>query len=286
MDLGAVPDLRRGAHAAWARPDRREGAQRADAPRCPPDRHPGAREPAVRRPRGPDLRGDAVAIADEEIGLLLARRGKRPVQLAPDFYDGLEVEDGVTLRWEELDGLGYRDVGTLPKRDGCPRRSKFAEQARTDRLIVSRSDVQGGAIRVCDRTTGKDPVILSSSVVSDASYLGIAVVGLSDTTLVLGSEGSDRYSGCTGTTVTVREALTGRVLRTASSGVCELFPPRAATPVLTPQGAAAWLVADRLIAIDGTTIRELDKGAITDLAPTADGVTWRSSGTVKSAPLA
>ncbi|CAA9489353.1 MAG: hypothetical protein AVDCRST_MAG85-1137 [uncultured Solirubrobacteraceae bacterium] len=264
--------------------------------------------------RGRGLRSDFpdVAIADDgslavglqEAWLRLARPGRRPKLLKEPYLLGLRVEDGTTLAWSTFYGedLRYLDLERPPLRDGCPMREAFDERVRTDRLIVSEAD---NAVRVCDRTSGRDPVVAGFDRSSEQSSLDVSVVGATGAVAVVGIEQYEKGLGCYSQAVRVFDVDAGRVTRQAGADRCGLLPspPRFGVPsprvptVLAPSGAPAWVVPpapysgsrdEHLAAVDGTTLRELDKGppgSITDLRPTADGIAWRSGGAERTATL-
>lgn len=238
----------------------------------------------------------SIAVGVQEAWLRLARPGGRPIPINEGFVGGLRFEDGVTLAWGTFYGKAARfvDLATPPLQDGCPARSAFREATRTERLTVSGT---GAAVRVCDRTTGLDPVVAAYDQSAEGNSTDVLAVGAAGPVAVVGVNENFKGQGCLRSSVLVFDATAGRVVREVKGGSCAWVPAAPGPLVVAPSGAPAWVATprsdgsekvDRLAAVDGETLRELDKGppgSITDLRPTADGVAWRSGGVEKSSTL-
>lgn len=205
--------------------------------------------------------------------------------------DTLAVEDGRTVRWRSADEFGYHDLRPWPAGE-CPQRSKFTDVRDVGDVIVSEAVYANrsfSVVRACLKSTGRDRVVVQTrNYAEDAT--GFIPFGSAGPLLALGRSDSSQY-GCNPLELSVLDVRSGRVLRkgtdgTSGYGDCGPTPAAGEPVVVGATGAVAWVHANVLYGLGADEkVAILDRGAITALRVTADGVAWTRDGVERSAAL-
>jgi hypothetical protein len=211
--------------------------------------------------------------------------GKPTRRLATYPAARLTIEDGRTLRWDE-GGIAYDFFDLRPA--PCPSRSRYTHYAQNDGVILTRglygAQEQLGTmvVRGCDRSTGRDRVILQNySEFGSESYLSL--VGIDRTWAVFLQSVVER-DGAGPTTLTVGDTLTGRtkVAYLYNGESAPKYPPPTAADgfAVTEGGVLAWMRQGVLYALVETyKIAVLDGGgAIAGVHAEGDAVVWTHDG--------
>ncbi len=233
--------------------------------------------------------------------VVIQQDGKRRVVDDGEVY-GLHIEDDATLVWEVQSGLRAEDLRPLGRPGRCPVRRRYRPLMATATLVVTRGfyhDLEQELQRVCVRRTGRDLVFARSDTSTPGFDLMEDVVATSGQRVVITNDFSNRYT-CPTRTLRVVNAVTRRVERTGDAG-CDRdgdgkvvpLPTRSDTFAFTGAGAVAFVTrgvngdvlgalpaSEQLVALDAGP-----PGSISDLLPTARGLSWLSSGERRTAQL-
>jgi hypothetical protein len=213
----------------------------------------------------------------------------------------LTVDETGTARWGPYDGPELRDVDPAPVRDGCPARAGFTALPAPGPVRLTRrtyrDEYATEVVRACLPGAGGD-VVVGTGYGLDSDMLAVTAVGTTTPFVVVRAAASDKYDGCSWTTLTVVDVRTAAVARQAElppgyapgdvrACTADLLAPRAEDPLaVTTAGAVAWLRDGVLRGIRADRrVVELDRGAVTDLTAAGQVVRWRRDGVDRSATL-
>jgi hypothetical protein len=208
----------------------------------------------------------------------LARPGRAPRVLDRYTAVDLGLEDGRTLRWDDLTSYhSFFDLRQVP----CPSRPRFAPLLQTERvLLTQRRYASTIVLRGCDLTTRRDVVIgEQESHVGNSGALD--VIGTDGTWVLLRYSDTERYTGSGSVQIATADVATGD--RKAPFPLANVAAPHAGAFAITDRGIPVWLAGDRLLTPGRRDVVEIDHGAIADIRSDGERVSWTNNGTPRSA---
>jgi len=224
--------------------------------------------------RGGDLAWAAGTYGQRPHGdVVLERPGKPARRLDDEAIEGFKLEDDRTLVWSDYYELYFFDLQRKP----CPNRSRYRVRTRSDRFIVTSARYPDGftdgpmtVYRGCDRKTGRDRVLASSTYEENAAPDGTFEIGEITGSWVTFLEGSYSSYGSS-YSFTATNVINGR--RT----YCGVAPGRGA--VITSDGRVAWIENGTVRVCSANGYKDVDSGgALANLHVEGDTVVWTHDG--------